>query len=76
MEEIKKIWGVQSVKPRLWGYYYDATNGANYTLMVAEDLPEDPGKITSEMVSPAICWSKKLASFHLKPTTAPIFFLK
>lgn len=46
MEEIKKIWGVQSVKARLWGYYYDPTNGANYTLMVNKDVPEDPGKIT------------------------------
>ena len=46
MEEIEKIWGVQAVKARLWGYYYDPTNGANYTLMVNKDLPEDPGKIT------------------------------
>ena len=45
MEEIKKIWGVQSVKGRLWGYYYDPTNGANYTLMVDGDLQDDPGKI-------------------------------
>ena len=46
MEEIKKIWGVQAVSARLWGYYYDPTNSANYTLMVNKDLPEDPGKIT------------------------------
>ena len=46
MEEIKKIWGVQAVSSRLWGYYYDPTNSANYTLMVNKDLPEDPGKIT------------------------------
>ena len=45
MEEIKKIWGVQSVSARLWGYYYDPTNGANYTLMVSRDLQDDPGKI-------------------------------
>ena len=45
MEEIKKIWGVQSVSARLWGYYYDPTNGANYTLMVNGDLNADPGKI-------------------------------
>jgi len=46
MEEIKKIWGVQAVSARLWGYYYDPTNSANYTLMVNKDLPEDTGKIT------------------------------
>jgi cell division protein FtsX len=43
--EIERIRGVQSVKPRLWGYYYDPTNGANYTLMVTQDPPGDPGKI-------------------------------
>jgi len=45
MDEIKKIWGVQDVEARLWGYYYDPTNGANYTLMVNRNLQEDPGKI-------------------------------
>jgi ABC-type lipoprotein release transport system permease subunit len=44
-DEIEKIWGVQSVKHRLWGYYYDPTNGANYTLMVSEDNPVAPGEI-------------------------------
>lgn len=44
-DEIEKIWGVQSVKHRLWGYYYDRTNGANYTLMVSEDNPVAPGEI-------------------------------
>jgi ABC-type lipoprotein release transport system permease subunit len=33
------------VKHRLWGYYYDPTNGANYTLMVSEDNPVAPGEI-------------------------------
>ncbi|MEE9609854.1 MAG: FtsX-like permease family protein, partial [Desulfatiglandales bacterium] len=45
MDKIKKIRGVQSVKPRWWGYYYDPTNGANYTLMVREDFPHGPGNI-------------------------------
>ncbi len=35
-EMIQKIRGVESVKGRLWGYYFDPTNGANYTLMVNE----------------------------------------
>ena len=46
MDKIKKIWGVQSVEARLWGYYYDPTNGANYTLMGNKNLLNDPGKIT------------------------------
>lgn len=44
-EEIAKIRGVQTVKPRLWGYYYDQTNRANYTLMVNEKLHNTPGSI-------------------------------
>lgn len=36
--EIARIRGVTAVRPRLWGYYYDALNGANYTIM-ASDKP-------------------------------------
>lgn len=45
MDQIKAIRGVQAVKPRLWGYYYDATNGANYTVMVNETLNGHVGGI-------------------------------
>jgi ABC-type lipoprotein release transport system permease subunit len=45
VESIKQIRGVQSVTPRLWGYYYDGQNGANYTLMVNTDLKDRPGDI-------------------------------
>lgn len=34
--EIARIRGVTAVKPRVWGYYYDAFNGANYTI-IADD---------------------------------------
>ena len=37
-EKIKSIRGVQSVKDRLWGYYYDPIGRANYTLMVPEGM--------------------------------------
>lgn len=43
MESIRDIRGVQSVQPRLWGYYYDAVSGANFTLMVKEELKDQPG---------------------------------
>lgn len=46
IDTIKQIGGVQSVKGRLWGYYYDPTNGANYTLVVNEDLHDSTGDIT------------------------------
>jgi ABC-type lipoprotein release transport system permease subunit len=45
IDSIKGITGVQSVAPRLWGYYYDAFSGANYTLMVNADLNDHPGRI-------------------------------
>ena len=44
-ETIGKIRGVQSVKARLWGYYFDPTSEANYTLMVNEELNGRPGSI-------------------------------
>ena len=37
-EKIKSIRGVQSVKDRLWGYYFDPNGRANYTLMVPEGM--------------------------------------
>ena len=46
VDQIEKIWGVQSVEARLWGYYYDQVNGANYTLMVTDNPNNPPGKMT------------------------------
>jgi ABC-type lipoprotein release transport system permease subunit len=43
---VGKIKGVSSVKGRLWGYYYDAGVGANYTLLVPEGFSLGPGKIS------------------------------
>jgi ABC-type lipoprotein release transport system permease subunit len=45
IEAIQKIRGIQSVRGRLWGYYYDPVIGANYTLMVSDKLVLEPGKI-------------------------------
>jgi len=45
IEPIKQIRGVQAVEPRLWGYYYDALSGANYTLMVNASLTDHIGEI-------------------------------
>lgn len=36
-KEIAEIRGVTAVRPRLWGYYYDALNGANYTIMASDN---------------------------------------
>jgi ABC-type lipoprotein release transport system permease subunit len=45
IDSIRQIRGVQSVAPRLWGYYYDAMSGANYTLMVNAELNDRAGEI-------------------------------
>ncbi len=44
-DRIQKIKGVNSVKPKLWGYYFDSIFGANYTLIVPEDFPHGRGNI-------------------------------
>ncbi|HMK56614.1 MAG TPA: FtsX-like permease family protein [Dissulfurispiraceae bacterium] len=45
IDKIKDVRGVQTVKRRLWGYYYDPTVGANYTLMVPDDPAVAEGTI-------------------------------
>jgi len=45
MEKIRQIKGVQSVKERLWGYYFDPVVGANYTLLVPENFTLGEGNI-------------------------------
>ena len=38
---IAEIRGVESVTPRLWGYYYDPPARATYTMMAVEEIPGD-----------------------------------
>lgn len=45
MEAIRSIRGVNDIRARLWGYYYDPVVGANYTLMVSEESGPEPGEI-------------------------------
>jgi ABC-type lipoprotein release transport system permease subunit len=44
--KIGAIRGVRSAKARLWGYYYDAVSGANYTLMAPEQFPHGEGTVS------------------------------
>ena len=46
LEKIKKIRGVTSAGARFWGYIYDPSLGANYTLMVPRNLTIPSQKIT------------------------------
>lgn len=45
LDRIKKIEGVDSARARLWGYYYDPINGANYTVAVPKDFGQGRGSI-------------------------------
>jgi hypothetical protein len=42
---IREIPGVVSVRPRLWGYYYDSAFLANYTLVVPGEGAPEPGTV-------------------------------
>ena len=53
VDSIKQIRGVQSVEPRLWGYYYDALSGANFTVMANGDLRDQPGEI---IIGNGVAW--------------------
>lgn len=44
-DAIGSIRGVISARPRLWGYYYDGSFLANYTLVVPADNQPEPGAI-------------------------------
>jgi ABC-type lipoprotein release transport system permease subunit len=45
MSVMKKIPGVRGVKGRLWGYYYEPSTGANYTLAVSDAFRDRQGLI-------------------------------
>lgn len=64
VDTISEIRGVTAVKPRLWGYYYDALNGANYTVM-ANDGPDTEAE--SALVGAGVARSRNLAVGDLLP---------
>jgi ABC-type lipoprotein release transport system permease subunit len=44
LESVRAIRGVQKVEGRLWGYYYDPTIAANYTMQTSADPLLKPGQ--------------------------------
>jgi len=56
--KIASIRGVSGVRPRLWGYYYDAAVGANYTLMATDDQPPAEESI---FIGSGVARSRRLA---------------
>lgn len=63
-DEIAKIRGVTAVHPRLWGYYYDALNGANYTIMASDETAAGAEKAA---IGAAIAKKRNLAVGDLLP---------
>ncbi len=64
LTEISQISGVTAVRPRLWGYYYDQLNGANYTLMASEDPPVTSGHAS---IGSGVAKARNLAVGDLLP---------
>jgi ABC-type lipoprotein release transport system permease subunit len=63
-DEIARIRGVTEVRPRLWGYYYDALNGANYTIMTNDDPAAEPERAS---VGSGVAKARNLAVGDLLP---------
>lgn len=46
---VEEITGVRNVKGRLWGYYYEPSVGANYTLIATKDYRDKTGTVVIGM---------------------------
>jgi ABC-type lipoprotein release transport system permease subunit len=57
IERIGQLRGVQQIRGRLWGYYYDSVVKANYTFMVPDDGSVQKGSI---VVGPAVARERGL----------------
>jgi len=63
-DSIASIRGVSKVRPRLWGYYYDGLNGANYTIMADDNSVTEP---ESAIIGSAIAKSRNVSVGDLLP---------
>lgn len=50
IKKIKQLPGVGEVIPRVWGYYYDQFNGANYTMVGISNTYQDLQMLKGEMI--------------------------
>jgi len=66
-EVIAGISGVSEVRPRLWGYYFDSWNGANYTIMTSDDRSLKQGKAS---VGSGVARSRKMKVGSMFPLRA------
>ncbi|MDU0460616.1 MAG: FtsX-like permease family protein [Geobacteraceae bacterium] len=63
-ESIASIRGVNGVRPRLWGYYYDGLNGANYTIVADDYTASSP---ESAVIGNGIARSRSMVVGDLLP---------
>ena len=43
VEQLEQIFGIREIRTRVWGYYFDPDNGANYTVIGDDRLVERTG---------------------------------
>lgn len=44
LKRLDGIFGIRAAVPRIWGYYFDETSGANYTVLAVDRLAMPEGK--------------------------------
>ncbi len=44
LKRLDGIFGIRAAVPRIWGYYFDETSGANYTVLAVDPLAMPEGK--------------------------------
>lgn len=63
-EKISSLRSVREVRPRLWGYYFDAAVGANYTLMASDRQLLAPSSV---IVGSGVARTRRLSPEDLMP---------
>ncbi len=71
VETLRKIRGVAAVEGRLWGYYYDALVGANYTLLVPS--PDEHVQGTESRAARTVEVESKEGDHHGIDASKPLF---
>lgn len=92
MAEIEELFGIKELKPRIWGYYFDELNGANYTVigdpsfddrqqlpgLSIVNQPDDGSRqgVSPVVIGQSVIYSKNLAGRHSFSLFRPDLSLK
>ena len=77
IEKIAVLFGIEEIRPRIWGYYFDEVNGANYTVIgdaafhAREQLPglaivDRPDERVSQELSPVAAGQSVISGRNLQ----------